>query len=245
MQTHAGARLRDEFWDTINRGIVIDPTVFNAAERLRLIPEVLAREYRVGISSDIYFMVEGEEWEDLSEVLRNWEWNRRRQELAEWHHSRKFKAMCGEVLSRVVPCSSLLQDLNEEEKKRKQKFESTVWGSPRIVEIAKELVKISTVKSSPVLSFTRHAKRWFKTCRNVLILDIADAWNSTSEAKKRLKKRVTEAGWEGYLVVFFFGLTTDKILESLLPPPVGSIIGFTSGGSFVVGVLADGEKMVD
>jgi hypothetical protein len=76
-------------------------------------------------------------------------------------------------------------------------------------------------------------------------MEITDAKNSISKAKKGIKMRVEKSGWSGHIALFVFGLVIDIALESVLPPPFGSLIGRASGGSFILGVLADGKKIKD
>ena len=234
--------LPKKFMETIYRGIIVDPTVFNDVERLRLfLRSKLSKEYSVAIASDIYFMIKEGMWEDLSALLCNWEWNAKRDKLTKWHKSPEFRALCKEAIGLIAPCAEIMEKISDEERKLlRQVSEVIEKGSPRIVKIVKEFIKTSIVKNFPILSFTRHAKRWFKACKNVMIMEIADAKNTVSKAKIDIKIRVDRAGWEGRIFLFIFSTVTGEVLETALPPPVGKIIGVTGG--FVICVLTDGKK---
>jgi hypothetical protein len=226
------------------QGIVVDSTVFNDAERLRsFLKSVLTKEYKIAIASDIYFGIKNGKWDELSELLINWEWNVKKEKLVIWHKSQEFRALCKDVIGLVVPCASVLEKLNDDERDILQRVSRIVEpNSPRMVRIAKEFVLTSVVKKFPILSYTKHAKRWFKSCKNVIIMEIADAKNSVSRAKRDIKRKVEEAGWYGYVGLFIFGLVADRALESALPPPIGALIGNAAAGSFIIGVLANGKK---
>jgi hypothetical protein len=233
----------NEFKNHVFQGIIVDPTVLNDAEKLRsFLKSMLHKEYKIAISSDIYFSIKNGEWDELSKLLRNWQWNTGKEELLEWHRSQEFRALCEDFVSLVLPCSYVLEDLNDEEKRiLKEVSEIIEPGSPRVVKIVKEFIKTSVVKRFPILSYTKHARRWFKSCKNVIIMEITDAKNSVSQAKENIKRRVEEAGWNGFIFVSIFGLVAGVVLESVLPQPFGKIIG-TSGG-LVVGVIANGKKI--
>jgi len=229
------------------QGIIIDPTVFNDRERLRsFLDSMLSKKYRNVITSDIYFLIRDGNWDELSELLQNWEWNRSKKKLIEWHKNKEFIALCKDVIGVVVPCTRILEELNNEERNVLQKiFQIIEPSSPRMVKLAKELIMTSVVKKFPILSYSKHAKRWFKNCKNVLIIEITDAKNTLSKAKSDIKMRVSESGWKGFIELFVFGVVVDKALENALPQPVGSLVGYISGGSFIVGVLVNGKKMKD
>lgn len=238
-------KLPKKFTNTLYEGIIVDPTVFNDAERLRVfLRSKLSEDYTVAIASEIYFTIADELWEDLSALLSSWEWNVKRDKLTEWHKSPEFHDLCKEVIGLVIPCGQIMEEISNEERQLQQQVSKTIeQGSPRIVDIVKEFITTSIVKKFPVLSFTRHARRWFKTCKNVVIVEISDAKNSVSKAKRGIKMRVDRAGWRGYIFLFIFSLVADRLLETALPQPVGAVIGKTSAGSFLIGVLADGKRI--
>jgi len=237
-------KLPEKFNNPMFQGIIIDLAVFNDAERLRSFSKsMLNKDYIIAIASDIYFMIKEGMWEELSELMQNWEWNTKREKLIKWHKTQEFRALCKDVVDVVVPCGRILEELSDDEKNVLKQLSKVIEpGSPRIIEIAKEFIKTSVVKRFPILSYTKHARRWFKNCKNVLTMEIMDAPNSVSGVKKDIKIRVEKAGWRGYIYLFIFGLVADTVLEVALPPPIGTIIGKTSAGSFVIGVLADGKK---
>jgi len=227
------------------QGIIVDLTVFNEAERLdSFLKSKLYKKHRVGVASDIYFMIKDEKWEELSKLLQNWEWNVQKRKLTEWHKRQEFRALCKDIIGLVDPCRRILEELSNEERNLLEQISKAIEpGSPRTVEIAKELIVTSVVKKFPVLSYTRHAKRWFKDCKSVVIMEITDAKNSVSKAKRDIKIRIKESGWSGFIGLFIFGWVVNKVLEIALPAPVGHIVGFASGGSLIVGVLANGKKI--
>ena len=223
-------------------GIIADLTVFNNAERLRTCLRAASRDYRVAIASDIYSLIRKENWEDLSALLCNWEWNVKRDKLIKWHTSSEFRATCKDAIGLFSPCIETMEKLSDEESKVLQLVSQLIeQGSAKVVRVAKELILTSTVKNFPVLSFTRHAKRWFKTCKNVMILEFSDAKDTASKAKTEIKTRVNKAGWKGRIYLFIFSTATGKLLQEILPPPVGTVVGVIGG--LVICVLTDGRKI--
>jgi len=224
--------------------VITDPTVFNDAERLRtFVRSSFLSEKKFLISSDLYRLVRKEDWTELSDALCKWERGFRKREILSWHASDEFRLLCQTVVDSAIDCRTLLSDIGPDERETLEIASEIVgFGSPWPIRISKELIVSSVVKRIPVLSYTRHAKEWFKRSGRVVVLEISDAKNSISRVKTGIKKKVEQAGWSGYVFVFVFGLAIDKAFEAALPSPVGEIIGYANGASFVVGVIADGKK---
>jgi len=225
--------------------VITDPTVFNDAERLRtFVRSSFLSEKKFLVSSDLYRLVREEDWAELSDALCKWERGFGKRKILSWHASDEFRVLCRTVVDSAIDCHTLLSDIGPDEREYLEMASEIVgFGSPWPIKISKELIVSSVVKRIPVLSYTRHAKEWFKRSGRVVILEISDAKNSISKVKTGIKKKVEQAGWKGYVYVFVFGLAIDKAFEAALPSPVGKIIGSVNGASFVVGVIADGKKM--
>jgi hypothetical protein len=236
-----------KFRNSLFRGIIIDPTVFNDAKRLHsFLESMLSKEYEVCIASDIYYTIEDGKWEELSKILQNWEWNKRKEELIEWHKSPEFRALCKDVIGLVVPCGRILEELSGDERKVLQQVSKVIEpSSPQMVKMAKEFIMTSVVKRFPILSYTKHARWWFVKCKNVMIMEVTDAKNSISKAKRDIKLRIEDSGWKGWIGLFVFGVVVDIALQSVLPPPLGILLEYASGGSFIIGVIANGKKIKD
>ena len=225
--------------------ISLDPTVFNSRHRLSsLLESRLIQERKLVIPTLINSLIVDQKWEELSSLLRRWEWNASRPRLREWHASADFKRKCKTLVEVCLPYNQIMRELSREEEELLSKVSSALkTESPRVVEIAKEIVRGAVIKKAPHFSYTKHARRWFKELRNVLIMEISDATNSASKAKKGIKLEIERAGWKGYVTVFFFELVADSALATVIPPPIGPMLAGFSAGSFVVGVLADGTKV--
>jgi len=225
------------------KGILIDPTPLNDERRLdAFLKGNLQKEYNIGISSDIYHLIKEEKWKDLSEVLASWEWNVRRARLIEWHRSERFYKMCRRLAEVVSPCTSIMAELTEEEKSLFSKVSEMIGpASPRMVEMAKELIMTSVAKKYPILSYTRHSRNWFKKCGSVVLLQIHDARNMVHNIKKNIKTKIRDAGWTGLLLLYVFGLVADRLLEAF-PQPIPRLLGYLSAGGLIVAVIADGTE---
>lgn len=68
--------------------IVIDPTVLNTRERLTAFLEsMIYKKYVAFLPSLVSLSIQKEEWNELTNLLRGWEWNLDRAESEEWFRS--------------------------------------------------------------------------------------------------------------------------------------------------------------
>ncbi len=72
-----------------------------------------------------------------------------------------------------------------------------VFREKTIVKDAQELVTIATTKQAGIVSFTRHLKRWLKSLRGVLIMEISERTNAIAAVKADIKKRFHNSKSEG------------------------------------------------
>lgn len=206
--------------------LTIDPTVLNTRKRLTVfLDRMIHKKYTIFLPSLISTFIKKEQWEDLTKILRQWEWNLDRAQSEEWFKSSDFKNYCRQLGEVCLTLEGIREKLSPEEREQLSKIFSIIrYESPRIVEIAKELVAVSIIKRGGIVSYTRHLKRWLKNLRRVLIIEISEKTNAVSVAKAEIRERFSQAGWKGRLFVTFLSVTTALALSGVLPPLINKAL---------------------
>ncbi len=227
------------------KSIILDPTVLNTKERLTsFIESRINEEYQIFLPSLISGFIQNEKWDDLVSLLRGWEWNLARSKSEEWFRSSNFKNLCIRINEVCISFEKVREELSSEEKELLSLIlEIIKYDSPKLVELAKELITIAITKKAGIFSYTRHLKRWLMSLRRVVILDISERTNVLSEAKADIKYRIRNTRWWGKVFVIFLNITTALALTSIFPTAFNWAIGTTLaelGEHLIVGLVTDG-----
>ena len=205
---------------TALNAIVVDPTVLNTRERLTaFLKSMICKKYLTVLPSLISSSIEKEKWDELVSLLREWEWNLGRAQSEEWFKSTDFKKLCRQLRELCLPFERVREELSPEERKLLLRVQEIIgYESPRLVELAKELITIAITKKAGIVSYTRHLKRWLKEFRRVMILEITEKTDTLSRVKTEIKNRIRIAGWERRIFVTLLSITTGVALNSVLAP---------------------------
>ena len=225
--------------------IIVDPTVLNTRERLTAFLEsMLCKKYVTFLPSLVFSSIQKGEWDELISLLRGWEWNLDRAKSEEWFKSSDFKHKCRRLTKVCISFEKTREELSNEETELLLRVEKIIgYESPRIVELAKELITIAITKKGGIVSYTRHLKRWLKSLRKVLILEISEKTDALSAAKAEIKDVFRNAGWEGRFFVTYLNIVTALALASVLPTIINWVIDTiltTVGEQAIVGVITNG-----
>lgn len=225
--------------------VIIDPSVLNTRERLRVFLESLIfKEYLSLLPSSISSLIKEEKWDKLVNLLRRWEWNLDRRKSDEWFASSEFKDLCRKLNAVCISFEQIKKELTGDERKILSIVRDILGPeSPILVDLAKELVEIAITKQAGIFSFTRHFKRWLKSLRAVLILEISEKTDALSQAKREFKVRLRNSGWGHHFYIIFLRIVTSLGLKTVLP----TIIHWTIDTALkavanyiIVGVIIDG-----
>lgn len=222
------------------------PSILNTRERLRVFLESLIFEkYVCFLPSLIDSLIKEEKWKELVNLLRRWEWNLDRRKSDKWFASSEFKDLCRKLSAVCISFEKIEKELTEDEKKTFSIVRDILGSeSPTLVDLAKELVEIAITKRVGLLSFTRHLKRWLKSLRAVLILEISEKTDALSQAKQEFKARLRNAGWKRHFYVTFLSIVTSLGLKSVLPLMIHWTIDTTLkvvANKVIVGVIVNGS----
>lgn len=225
--------------------VVVDPTVLNTKERLRVFLEsMIFKDYTSFLPSAISSLIREENWDELVTLLRQWEWTLDRKRSDEWFSSSEFKDLCRRLDKVSISFESLRNELSQDQRKTLSIVRDILGpDSPTIVDLAKELVMIATTKQAGIVSFTRHLKRWLKSLRGVLVLEISEKTGAISSAKVDIKKRFRSLKLKGRVFVTFLTIAPALVLTAALPPGFNAILGtiLTSlGEKLIVGLIING-----
>ena len=225
--------------------IIVDPTVLNTRERLTAFLEsMIYKKYVAFLPSLVSLSIQKEEWNELTNLLRGWEWNLDRAESEEWFKSSDFKRKCRRLTEVCVSFERAREELTKKERTLLLKVEKIIgYESPRIIELAKELITIAITKKGGIVSYTRHLRRWLKKFRRVVIFEISEKTDALSAAKAEIKNGIRNAGWGGRIFVTFLNITTALALASVLPTFINwaiDIILAEMGEAAIVGVITNG-----
>jgi len=225
--------------------VVVDPTVLNTRERLTTFLEsMICKKYLTILPSFISSSIQKREWDELVRLLRVWEWNLDRAQSEEWFRSADFKRLCHQLNEICVSFERVREELSPEDKELLSKvLEIIGYDSPKVVELAKELIMIAMTKKGGIISYTRHLRRWLKSLRRVLILEISEKTDALSAAKAEVKKRIRKTGRKGRIFVTFVNLTVAVALTTVLPPMINQVMDTIItelGEEVIVCVVTDG-----
>ena len=190
--------------------IIVDPTVLNTRERLTAFLEsMICKKYLTIIPSPISSSIGRERWDELVSLLREWEWNLGRAQSEKWFRSTDFKNLCRQLSKVCVSFKRVKEELSPEEKELLLRVQEIIgFESPRIVELAKELITIAITTKGGIFSYTRHLKRWLNEFRRVMIFEITEKTDALSRAKVEIKNRIRDAGWKRRIFVTFLSITS-------------------------------------
>jgi hypothetical protein len=226
--------------------IVVDPTVLNTRERLKVFLEsMIFKSYTSFLPSAIGSLIKKEKWNELIALLRQWEWTLDRRKSEEWFGSTEFKVLSKRLLEVCISFENIKQELSPKERKMLSVVHAILGSeSPIIVDLAKELVETALTKHASILSYSRHLKRWLKSLRRVIILEISEKTDALAQAKKDIKAKLHNAGWKGSIYVSLLNITTGLVLTGTLPstlsPYIASILT-DIGEDIVVIILMNGK----
>jgi hypothetical protein len=225
--------------------IVVDPTVLNTRERLTVFLESMVYKKHVAFLPPLIFsLIQKEEWNELVSLLRRWEWNVDKARSEEWFKSNDFKNLCRRLSEVCVSFEKVREELSPDERELLSRVRQIIgYESPEIIELAKELIEIAITTRGGIVSYTRHLKRWLKSLRGVLILEISEKADAFSAAKAEIKDIFRNAGWEGRIFVTFLNIAAALALASVLPTIFNWVIDTiltTVGEQAVVGVITNG-----
>jgi len=225
--------------------LIVDPTTLNTRERLMSFLESLVyKRYTTFLPSLMSSSIQKEEWDELANLLRAWEWNLSQPQAEEWFKSSDFKNLCRRLNEVCISFEKAKEDLNDEERMLLSRaLKALGRASPKIVELAKELVIVAITKKGGILSYTRHLKRWLKSLKGILILEISEKTDALSRAKEELKNRIHAAGWRGRIFVTFLNIITAVTLASILPPVINWVVDTIVtelGEEVIVGLVTNG-----
>jgi len=227
------------------KSIVLDPTVLNTENRLTsFLKSEIYEDYIVFLPNSIKSLIFEENWNELIGLLRPWEWNLNKEEKEKWFETNNFKEACKELLG---VCASFGEDerLGTVEKETASIVRGILGeGSPKEIDVAKELVVIATTKQAGILSFAQHPRRWLKSLRAVVILEITEKTNSLSAAKAKIKKKLRDGGLKTKIYVWIFQIVNTLVLfPALIPaqlgPELSRLLSFL-GQKALMGLVIDG-----
>lgn len=226
--------------------IVVDPTVLNTRERLTAFLEsMICKKYLTVIPSPISSLIGRERWDELISLLREWEWNLGRAQYERWFRSTDFKNLCRQLSEVCVSSERVKEELSPEEKELLLRVQELIgFESPRIVELAKELITIAITTKGGIFSYTRHLKRWLKELRRVMIFEITEKTDALSRAKAEIKNRIRNARWKRRIFVTFLSITSGVVLGSALAPLMIWILAeilSELGEEIIVAVVTNGS----
>lgn len=243
------ARMQSSTSKTFIDAIIVDPTILNSRERLTAFLEsMIYKKYKTVLPSLISSSIQKREWDKLTTLLRRWEWGLDKVQSEEWFESADFKLFCYRLNEVCVSFERIREDLSPEERELLSRVREMLrYDSPEVVKLAKELITIAITMRGGILSYTRHLKRWLKSLRRVIILEISEKTNVLSEAKAEIKNRIRNAGWKGKVFVTSLKIATAVALSSVFPTMINWIIdsfliemGEEATG-IIVGVVIDGR----
>jgi hypothetical protein len=226
--------------------IIVDPTVLNTRERLKVFLEsMIFKSYTSFLPSAIGSLIKEGNWNDLIALLRQWEWTLDRRKSEEWFGSPDFKVLCKRLVEVCVSFENIKEELSPVERDTLSVVHAILGSeSPIIVDLAKELVEAAITKRASIFSYTRHVKRWLKSLRRVIILEISEKTDVLAQAKKGIKTRLRNAGWRGSIYVLLLNISTGLVLTSALPPTLSPYIASILtdiGEDVVVVVMMNGK----
>ncbi|UCE16101.1 MAG: hypothetical protein JSV12_00310 [Candidatus Bathyarchaeota archaeon] len=229
--------------------IIVDPTVLNTRERLfAFLESMIYRKHIAILPSLISSSIQKGDWNELTSVLRKWEWNLDRSKSEEWFESSDFKRLCRQLDEVCVSFERIREDLSPEERELLSRVREMLrYDSPEVVKLAKELITIAITTRGGIVSYTRHLKRWLKSLRRVIILEISEKINMLSETKAEIKDKIRNAGWKGTIFVTSLEITTAVALASVFPPLINWIVDSfliemgEKATELIVGVVIDGR----
>ena len=133
--------------------VIVDPSILNTRERLRVFLESLIFEkYVCFLPSLIDSLIKEERWKELVDVLRRWEWNLDRRKSDKWFASSEFKDFCRKLSAVCVSFEIIEKELTEDEKKTLSIVRYILGSeSPTLIDLAKELVEIAITKEAGLL----------------------------------------------------------------------------------------------
>lgn len=227
------------------KAVVVDPTVLNTKERLKVfLGSLIFKDYTSFLPSAISSLIREESWDELVTLLKQWEWTLDRRKSDEWFGSSEFKDLCRRLDEVSTSFEKVREELSQDQRKTLSIVRDILGPeSPTIVDMAKELVAIATTKQAGIVSFTRHLKRWLKSLRGVLILEISEKTGAISTAKADIKNRFHILKLRGRVFVTFLTLAPALVLTAALPPGFNAILGtiLTSlGEKLIVGLIING-----
>lgn len=226
--------------------IIIDPTVLNTRKRLSTFLEsVIYNDYLTVLPSFISSLIQREKWDKLVNLLREWEWNLDRTESEEWFSSADFKHFCRQLDKVSVSFDKVMEELSSEEKELSSKILKFFrHDSPQVVRLAKELITVAIIKKGGIISFSRHLRKWLKSLRRVLILEISEKTNVLSAIKAEIKSRLSHAGWRGRVFITILNITTALALAKVFPMisdwTINTILT-ELGEEVIVGIITNGH----
>jgi len=227
------------------KAVVIDPTVLNTNERLRAFLEsMIFKDYASFLPSSVRSLIREENWDDLVILLRQWEWTLDRKRSDEWFSSSEFKDLCRRLDEVSISFKNVREELSQDQRKTLSIVRDILGPeSPEIVDLAKELVTIATTKQAGIVSFTRHLKRWLKSLRGVLIMEISERTDTIAAAKADIKKRFHNLKSKGRLFVTFLRLVPAFALTAAIPLGFNIFLSTalaSLGETLIVGLVIDG-----
>ena len=225
--------------------IVVDLTVLNTRQRLTAFLESMVyKKYVTFLPSLVSSLIQMEEWNELVSLLRGWEWNLDKARFEEWTTSTDFKNLCRQLSEVCISFEKVREELGPEERELLLRVQEMIgYESPRMVELAKELITIAITKRGGIVSYTRHLKRWLKEFRRVMIFEITEKTDALSRAKGEIKDMIRHAGWRGRIFVTFLKIATALALTSVLPTIINWAIDTILtelGEEVIVGVMTNG-----
>lgn len=228
------------------RRIAVDPTVLNTRDRLMsFLESMMSHRYVCFLPSSISLLIEKEEWNKLIDLLRSWEWNLERKLSEEWFVSDNFRNFCLRLNELCFSFEDIKKDLSPEEKELLQKIEAIIKPeSPDVIKLAEELLTIAIVKNGGILSYTKHLKRWLKSLRRVMILEVSERTEIFSLVKREIKSRIHSAGFKGRIFITFLNITVAVALTYVLPTIFHELIDIALteiGEEIIVGVITNGH----
>ena len=226
--------------------IVVDPTVLNTRERLTaFLGSMIYRKYLAFLPSLVSSSIQLGEWDELVSLLREWEWNLDRSKSEEWFKSSDFKRLSRRLKEVCVSFEETKEELSREERDLLLKVLDIIrYDSPRVVELARELITAAITKKGAIISYTRHPKKWLKKLRRVLIFEISEKTDMLSEVKAEIKKRLRNSGWKGGIFVTLLNMATGLALTSVLPLGLHWVLASILsdlGEDVIIGVMINGR----
>jgi len=227
------------------KAVVVDPTVLNTKERLgAFLESMIFTDYESLLPSAISSLIREESWDELVTLLRQWEWTLDRRKSDEWFSSSEFKDLCRRLGEVSTSFKNVREELGQDQRKTLSIVRDILGTeSPEIVDLAKELVTTATTKQAGIVSFTRHLKRWLKSLRGVLIMEISEKTNAIAAAKADIKKRFHSLKSEGRLFVTFLRLVPALALTAAIPLGFNVFLGTilaSLGETLIVGLIING-----